>query len=67
LNIWFGTACSDLVRRVGEWVDDEEKLCVFLRRGYQRFSRVPGAAKKPFELNSCAVSNMPYCVAEAVN
>jgi hypothetical protein len=42
-------------------------LCVFLRRGYQRFSRVLGAVKKPFELNSCVVSNMLYCVAEVVN
>jgi hypothetical protein len=67
LNIWFETAYLDSVRSVGEWGDEDEKLCAFLRRNCRRFSRVLGAVKKLFELNSCAASNMPYCVAEAVN
>ncbi len=68
MNIWFGTVCIGLeLGELEKWGDEEEKLYVFLRRGYQRFSRVLGAVKKPFELNSCAVSNTPFCAVEVVN
>jgi hypothetical protein len=67
LNIWFGAVWFDLVRRIAEWGDGEEKLYVFRRRGCQRFSRVLGAVRKPFELNSCAVSNTPFYAVEVAN
>jgi hypothetical protein len=67
LNIWFGAVWFDLVRRVGEWGDGEEKLYVFRRRGCQRFSHVLGAVRKPFELNSCEVSNTPFCAVGVAN
>ena len=67
LNIWFRTVSSYRVRRVGEWGDDEEKLYAFLKSGCQRFSHALGAAKKPFELSFCAVSNTPFCDVEVAN
>ena len=67
MNIWFGAVCFDLVRRVVEWGDDEERLYVFQRRGCQRFSRVLGAAKKPSGLNSYVVNNTPLYAVEVAN
>jgi hypothetical protein len=50
-----------------KWEDDGERLCVFRRRDYQRFSRVPDVAKKPFEFNSYAVNNALFFAVEVVS
>jgi hypothetical protein len=55
------------VRRVEEWVDDEERLYAFRRRDCQRFLPVLDAEKKPSELSSYAVNNTPSYAVEAAN